>query len=143
MTPVEFGPYIVAGSAAGPMRFINPANGVIEKTIELNQAHTPLVLDDEIIVGSQGGSIYKVNQYGKVVTSRKISDDAISSIVKWKNGYAVTIMGGTIFHISAEDLQVLNTFELGSDQSAVFGKAVRGDSTLSVYSSRNRLYLFR
>ena len=52
-------------------------------------------------------------------------------------------MGGTIFHVNAEDLQVLNTFELGSDQSAVFGMAVRGDSTLAVYSSRNRLYLFR
>ena len=141
--PVFFQNLIVAGSASGPMRMLNPDNGVIEKTIELFQSHTPLVLGDELVVGSIFGVIYRLDRYGKIIKQKKISSDAISSINAWKNGYAVTTMGSEIIQVSQKTLDNLAIFNLGHDQSAVFGQSVKGQENLSVYSSRNRLYVFK
>lgn len=143
VTPLYFNGYIVAGSAAGPMRMVNPQNGVIEKNIEFFQSHTPLVDENNLIVGSVFGEVLRIDKFGKVLNKRKISDDGISSIVKWKNGYAVTTMGNYLFHINKDDLTIKSKFHFGSDQSAVFGSLIKSDKFLSVYSSRNRLYVFR
>ena len=141
--PILFQNMIVAGSAAGPMRMVNPANGVIEKTIELFQSHTPLVVGEEMIVGSVHGVVYRLDKYGKVIVKKKISDDGISSINLWKNGFAVTTMGNKITQLDKVDLGEIASFDLGHEQSAVFGTSVLGSDKLSVYSSRNRLYVFR
>ncbi len=140
---VKFGRYVVAGSASGPLRMINPINGLIEKTVEMTQSHTPLLLGDEMIVGSLSGVLYRINKFGKVVLNKKISEDAISSVVPWKRGYVVTVMGGEVLYVEKDTLEVTSTFNLGSDQSAVFGTAVLGEDALGIYSSRNRLYLFK
>ena len=75
--------------------------------------------------------------------SCKISKNGISSITKWKNGLAITTMGHKIYQISAKDFSVISSFDLGNDQSAVFGNLVSAEGKLSVYSSRNRLYVFK
>lgn len=141
--PVYFNNYIVAGSASGPMRMLNPDNGVIERTIEIYQSHTPIISGDELIVGSVFGVLYKVDKYGKIIQQKKISDDGISSVVSWKKGLAVTTMGQKIHQVSNESFMKIASFDLGSDQSAVFGTSVLGEDILSVYSSRNRLYVFQ
>lgn len=141
--PVMFQGLIVAGSAAGPMRMVNPRNGVIEKTIELFQSHTPLIVGDELIVGSVFGIVYRIDKYGKIITKKKISDEGISSINKWKNGHVVTTMGPRISLINKDSLHEIGHFNLGHDQSAVFGTSVVGEEHLSLYSSRNRLYIFK
>jgi outer membrane protein assembly factor BamB len=141
--PVYFNNLIVAGSASGPMRMINPENGVIERTIEIFQSHTPLLVGNDLVVGSVFGILYRVDKSGKIKHQRKISDDGISSVVSWKNGLAVTTMGETIHQLNNDSFKELATFNLGSDQSAVFGTSVLGDDILSVYSSRNRLYVFK
>lgn len=144
VTPVVISKYIVAGSATGPMRLLNPVNGVIEKTIELNQSNTPLIEDGSFLVGSTDGRLFRVSNQGKILQSQKLSDDAISSIKPWKKGLVVTSMGSQVFYVDREKLQVLDIFDLGSDQSAVFGEAVVSeDGILGVYSARNRLYVFK
>lgn len=141
--PIMFQNLIVAGSAAGPMRMVNPTNGVIERTIELFQSHTPLIQGDELVVGSVFGVVYRIDRYGKIVKQKQISDDGISSINKWKDGYAVTTMGAKISQIDPKTLEEVAHFDLGHDQSAIFGSSVVGEENLTVYSSRNRLYVFR
>ncbi len=141
--PVYFNNFIVAGSASGPMRMINPLNGVIERTIEIFQSHTPLIVGNELIVGSVFGVLYRIDKYGKIKNKKKLSSDGISSVVNWKNGLAVTTMGESIYQINKENFTKISKFDLGSEQSAVFGTSVRGEDVLSVYSSRNRLYVFQ
>ncbi len=143
VNPFVFGKYIVAGSAAGPMRFINPRNGLVEKTIELRQSHTPIIEGEDLIVGSTEGKIYRINSYGKILEQRQITENGISSITQWKNGFAVTTMGAEIYYLSRADFTVLGEFSLGTSYSAIFGHAVKSDKYLSVYSSRNRLYVFQ
>ncbi len=134
---------VVAGSASGPMRMINPTNGVIERTIEIYQSHTPFKDGNDLIVGSVTGVVYRIDKYGKIKSQRKVTDDGISSIVKWKNGYVVTTMGEKVFHLNLKNFQEMAQFDLGSDQSAVFGTSVLGEEHLTLYSSRNRLYIFK
>lgn len=142
--PTSVGRYIIAGSAAGPMRFLNPENGVIEKTVEIVQSSLPLLEDDSFFVGATDGSVHRVSNQGKILSSKKISKDAISSLKMWKRGMVVTTMGSGVFYLDPISLNVLSKFDLGSDQSAVFGQAeVSTDGILAIYSSRNRLYVFR
>ena len=143
VTPILFGKYLVAGSAAGPIRFVNTTNGLIEKTLEFTQSHTALIHNDELIVGSTDGIIYRIDQYGKIISQKQVSNEAISSIVKWKGALAVTTMGESIYLVDGEDFTEKAHFSLGSDQSAIFGTATVSGEYLSVYSSRNRLYLFK
>lgn len=141
--PIMFNDLIVAGSAAGPMRMVNPSNGVIEKTIEVFQAHTPYIKDDYLFVGSVFGELYKLDTYGKIIKRKKLSENGISSINGWKSGLVVTTMGSRIYQVNIENFDTLSEFDLGHDQSAVFGHAVVAENLLSIYSSRNRLYLFQ
>lgn len=141
--PVLFNDLIVIGSASGPIRFINPSNGVIERTIEIVQSHTANVQDDHFIVGDINGKLYKINKFGKILFQKKLSRDAISSVKKWKNGLIVSTMGQEIFYIEEDTFSKIDEFLLGSDQSAVFGDLAVSGEYFSVYSSRNRLYLFQ
>lgn len=142
--PVRVGKYIVAGSATGPMRLLNPLNGVIEKTVELNQSHTPLIEDSSFLVGTTDGKIVRVSHEGKILQSKTIGSDAISSIKKWRQGLIVTTVGSRLYYLDPDRFQQLGSFDLGSSQSAVFGEAVVSENgILSIYSSRNRLYTFQ
>jgi outer membrane protein assembly factor BamB len=141
--PVIFDKYIIVGSASGPLRFLNPKNGVIEKTIELTQSHTPKLMDSEFIVGDTDGYLYRINSFGKITLKKRVSINAISSVKSWKNGLAVSTMGEEILFLNDRSFEPVDKFLLGSSQSAVFGELVTNNEHLSVYSSRNRLYVFK
>lgn len=143
VTPVIFQNYLVAGSAAGPLRFLNPRNGVIEKTVELNQSHTPYIVKDGMYVGDVNGAIYFINNDGKIDRRKSLTKNGISSITPFKEGLVVGTMGEEVFYIDAEDFSIKSVFKLGSDQSAVFGDIVSNNGYLGVYSSRNRLYVIK
>lgn len=143
VTPIMFGKYIVVGSASGPLRFLNPINGVIEKTLELNQSHTPLKTKEGIYVGGVFGEIYLVDEYAKIVRRKKLSDNGISSIISFKGGLVVSTMGQEVYFVDKETFETKHEFKLGSDQSAVFGDIVSNNGYLGIYSSRNRLYVIK
>lgn len=141
--PIYFKGLIVAGSAAGPMRFINPKNGVILRTSKIFQAHRPLIAEDNLIVGSVFGEVSRIDQYGKVILTKKISKDGISDVKRWRKGLLVTTMGEHVYYLNEKTFDIEAQFNLGSAQSAVFGSAVVKDGYLALYSSRNRLYIFK
>lgn len=141
--PVYFKGKIVAGSAAGDMKFINPENGVIEASIDLSMAHAPVKLISALIVGTTYGEVAMVDENGKILKKTKLTEEGISSIVKWKDGYAVATMSGEVFYLDPANLKPLGTFHLGHEQSAVFGHLQVQNGYLGLYSSRNRLYIFR
>jgi outer membrane protein assembly factor BamB len=141
--PIYFNGQIVVGSASGRMRFINPENGLILKMVELTIAHAPIKSGDDLIVGTIFGEVARIDKDGKILINRKITNAGISSIVAWKKGLAVATMSGKIYYLNSKNLTINDEFELGSDQSAVFGHLQTNNKYLAVYSSRNRLYVFR
>jgi outer membrane protein assembly factor BamB len=141
-SPIYFNGFIVAGAANDKLRFIDPKNGIIKRTIDIVIGHAPIIIKDELVVGSIHGSIYKIDKNGKVVQRNKITKFGISSIVSWRNGYAVSTMGGDLYHVT-RDFKRNSIFKLGHDQSAIFGFLQQNKDYLATYSSRNRLYVFK
>lgn len=141
-SPILYNGKIVVGSASGPVRFLNPRSGAIETTIEFSLSHTPLQEKSHLIMGSTFGDIYRVNRFGKIMKRKSISKDAISSIKPYGIGFMIATMGSDIFYVN-KDFDVLDTFKLGNKQSAVFGEIVGEGDSLALYSSRNRLYVFK
>lgn len=144
VTPTVHNNKIIAGSASGPMSFINPMTGAIEKTIDLYQSSNPVLVGTDFIVGDIFGVIYLLDKFGKISKKVKLTKNAISSIKKWKNGYVVATMGSEVFYLDSY-LEIKDKFDLGSQFSAVFGSVEVSEATniMSIYSSRNRLFVFK
>jgi outer membrane protein assembly factor BamB len=140
--PIYFNGFVVAGAANDKLRFIDPSNGIIKRTIDVVIGHAPIIINDELIVGSIYGELYKIDKDGKIIQRNKLSDLGISSVVPWCNGFAVSTMGEDLFHVTAS-LKKNATFNLGHEQSAIFGFLQQNQQYLATYSSRNRLYVFK
>ena len=84
--PIYFNGHIVAGSSAGDLRFIDPNNGIVKRTINVVVGHTPLKNGQEIIVGSIFGKVYRISSEGEIIHQSTVSKAGISSIVPWKGG---------------------------------------------------------
>lgn len=141
--PVYFNGNIVAGSAAGDMKYVNPENGVIERSVDIRIAHAPIKFGSHLIVGTTFGDVAIVDQAGEIVKKTSLTTDGISSIAKWKDGLAVATMSGQVFYLDPVTLETRATFNLGHEQSAVFGHLQVQNDFLGLYSSRNRLYIFK
>jgi len=142
-TPIYFNGFIVAGSANDKLRFINPDNGLIVKTVEVVVGHSPINFQGDLIVGTVYGEIARIDKNGKLIYKKKLSTSGISSIKPWKNGFAVATMGGQLHFITQKSFESKEVFELGYAQSAVFGYMQSQGDFLALYSSRNRLYVFK
>lgn len=143
LTPMIFNNRIVAGSAAGKLSFLNPETGFITKAINIIAGHTPVKIGNELFVGSIFGEVYRLDKSGEIKAKKKISDNAISSIVSWKDNIAISTMGPKLYVLSPYDLKDLQNWSLGTEVSSTFGKAVTNSEVMSIYSSRNRIYTFR
>ncbi|MBJ00222.1 MAG: hypothetical protein CME67_03240 [Halobacteriovoraceae bacterium] len=141
--PIYFDGKIVAGSASDFLKFVNPDNGVVLRTVALKVAHAPIKMNGNLVVGTVFGKVAIVDSTGKVIMKQSLVDEGISSIVKWKDGLAVATMSQKVFFLEPVSLKVKDEFNLGSDQSAVFGQLETSSGFLSLFSSRNRLYILR
>ncbi len=143
LTPVIFQGKVVSGSAAGKLSFISPRNGLVSKTVNIIAGHTPLVVGNELYVGSIFGEIYKLDSSGQIISKQKISNSAIGSVALWNGMLAVSTMGQDLLVINPENFNKEQAWKLGTEISSTFGELVTDGNILSVYSSRNRLYVFR
>lgn len=141
--PLIYHGKIVAGSANGPLVFMQPDNGLIIRTIEITIGHTPLVVDGDLLVGTVRGELVRLDKDGQILSQVKVSDNSISSLGLWKDGIAISTMGQELYFVRMSDFKIQDQFLLGSDFSSVFGSLQESKGHLAVYSSRNRLYVFR
>ncbi|MFZ4714879.1 MAG: PQQ-binding-like beta-propeller repeat protein [Bacteriovoracaceae bacterium] len=142
-SPVLFNGKLYAGSVAGALSVINPESGALERTYDYSISRSPVIIDGQLLVGTINGMIYVIDSTGSQIREKKLSAQGISSIVEWKGGLVVSTLGGKLYFLNKKNLDVIETYSLGSAYSSVMGElAVLGDY-LSVFSSRNHLYIFR
>lgn len=141
--PIYFNGNIIAGAASGEMKYLNPDNGTIIRSIPLTLQTKPVRLKNTLLVGTVFGEIALVDSNGKILKRKKFLDSGISSLAKWKDGIVATSMSGEILFVDPSNLEIKETYNLGHEQSAVFGQVSVSNNFLSLYSSRNRLYVFR
>jgi outer membrane protein assembly factor BamB len=141
--PIYFAGHIVAGSAAGELKFINPKNGVITRSIPLTIQSKPIRLKQTLVVGTVFGEIALIDNTGKIIKRKKLLDSGIGSVALWKKGIIATSMSKDVIFVDPKELSVKSSYDLGHEQSAVFGHIVVQEEHMSFYSSRNRLYVFK
>jgi outer membrane protein assembly factor BamB len=143
LTPIVFNNQIIAGSAAGKLSFINPTNGLVTKTVNIIAGHSPLMLGKELFVGSIFGELYKLDSSGQITSKQKISKFSIGSIASWRGMLAISTMGEDLLVLDPYDLSLKHSWKLGTEVSSTFGDLITDGNILSLYSSRNRLYVFK
>lgn len=143
VVPVLFGENLVIGSANGDLSFLNPQNGILNRSYDFTLAAAPYKLKDTLYVGSIFGEIMSIASDGSIIEKKKVASDGITSITYWHGKVIASTMDGKILSLNADDLSIIDKYELGSDYSTVFGSLEQSSNYLAVYSSRNRLYLFQ
>lgn len=141
--PVLFNNKIVACSANGDLSFLNPDNGIVERTLKVTVAHSPVIIKNTLYAGTSNGEIVSIDAEGNLLQSKKVSQASITSLVPWQGNLVASTMDGKILNVSFDSFDVVATFELGSQMSTIFGELQQSSGHLAVYSSRNRLYLFK
>lgn len=141
--PIYFAGKVVAGAAAGPLRFIDPEKGIVTNTIPFTVSHTPIKFNGNLLVGSNTGSLYLVDKDGRVLKKKKITDSSISAINIWKNKIVVSSFNGELILLDKVSFKRKADYHLGSSESTVFGRLQVANGKLALYSSRNRLYIFK
>lgn len=141
--PIIFGKHLVVGSLAGDLIVMNPESGQILRRLQYPVSREPYIVGKELYLLTGDGRIVVLDEYYNEVKSVQVGDVGLSSLKEWKNGYMVTTVGRKVYFVTKDTLTVQSHFELGSLYSAVFGEIGDGDGKLAVYSSRNRLYVFK
>jgi outer membrane protein assembly factor BamB len=142
MKPNLFAGRIVVGTNYGEVEVIDAQRGTLYKKIPFSSSRRGLVVGSELVFGTTKGKIVSIDRSYNIIKDIKVTDYAISSISKWKDGFVVTTIGPKVLYLD-DKFNVIDEFDLGTKYSAVFGSTSIAGDMLAVYSSRNRLYLFK
>jgi outer membrane protein assembly factor BamB len=143
LNPVAVGGLILAGSPECELKALNPDNGNISRSFGVKAQASPMIKDNNIFVGSDEGEVLSMNISGDVINKRKISQLAVSALGWWKNHLVTASFDGKIRVLNPSTFEELDQFTLGYDYSAIYSDIVTTDTSMALYSSRNRLYLFQ
>jgi outer membrane protein assembly factor BamB len=141
--PIIVNNMILMGSQSGPLTLINPGNGLIMRRLPFQIARAPLVVGENVILGTTDGEMVMLGPKLEVLKKMNISGDALTSIVQWKDHLIVGTTGGKLVAVDMNLEKIKEEFSFGHSTSALFGDLVKEGDTLAAYSSRNRLYVFR
>lgn len=153
--PVLFGDKVYIGPVAGSFYALRAETGQIERTFDFTIARPPVILKAEqkffknavnneiLLAGTVEGELVQIMASGEVGKKIKLSKYGISSIVPWKGFLAVATLDGRVHLMTTDELKKVDEFFTGSPFSSVFSPLLVEDETLIVFSSRNRLYVFR
>ncbi|MAE58060.1 MAG: hypothetical protein CME69_04220 [Halobacteriovorax sp.] len=142
MSPTYFNGKLLVGSIDGNLEILDPQNGVLFKRYTFVTNRKGEVFGDSILFGDIEGNIIEIDKNFNMTRTVKVSKDQISNVKKWKGGVVVTTVSQDVIYLD-KDLAVVSRLDLGSGYSAVFGEVSVQDDHLALYSSRNRVYLFK
>lgn len=140
-TPLFWKGNLYVSSLAGELVVLNPLNGAVIYKFQEAVAHRPVVIDDRLVFGTMGGAVMAYSESFNLL--RRVSAiGPVNRAVIWKNALVVGTTDGKLQAFSRDLGEELGTYSFGHAYSTVFNElAVNGDS-MSVLSSRNRLYQF-
>lgn len=142
MTPSYFRGKLIVSSIDGNAEVINPQSGLLHKRLSFSTNRDAVFFGNEIFLGTVDGKLISLDDTFEIKREIKLSKNPISSLSKWKDGLVVTTIGNEVFFLN-KHLEITETFDLGSNFSAVFGHTSVKEGALALLSSRNRLYLFK
>jgi outer membrane protein assembly factor BamB len=142
LNPLKVGQFVLTGSPASDLFLIDPENGTIKQTFSFRVMSHPIEKNGLITIGTVDGSVVLMNIKGDVIRTKQIAKDGINNIVFWKNLLIASSFDGTIYALDPVELTVVEKFNLGSKQSAIFSE-LDTHHDLSFLTSRNRLFVIK
>ncbi len=143
LNPVQAGGMVISGSPSGNLQAVNPDSGAISRTYSVSVMAHPYLKGEQLILGSNDGEVILMGLGGDILKRSKISDQPVSAVTWWKNHIIAASFDGYLRAIDPLTMKVVDHFALGNDLSAVFSDISITPDYLSLYSSRNRLYVFQ
>ena len=144
MEPVVFGGHLYVGSSAGDLHVFNADTGNIVKTTKDRVARSPRIIDQNLVYSTTEGGLVALDGTGKEIKRVKLPNAGyLGSAIAWRNGIVVPSIDGTLYLLDRKTFRLLDEKFLGHAYSAVFGSLAVGGNSLAVFSSRNRLYVYR
>jgi outer membrane protein assembly factor BamB len=142
LNPVLVGGSVVTGSPSGDLKALNPDNGAISRSYGVSVLAHPYLKGEQLILGTNDGEVIIMSLGGDILKRVKVSDQSVSAVSWWKDHLIAASFDGKIRAIDPLTLKIIDEFALGYDYSAVFSDLVTTEEYMTIYSSRNRLYLF-
>lgn len=143
LNPIMAGGVVVTGSPSGDLKAVNPDNGALSRSYGISVMAHPILKGEQLILGTNDGEVILMSIGGDVLKRVKISKQPVSAVGWWKDTLVAASFDGKIRAIDPLTLKIVDEFAMGYDYSAVFSDLVITDDYMAVYTSRNRLYLFR
>lgn len=134
---------VIIGSPSANLVAMNPDSGSVAQSYTLGSAAHPVLVNEQILLGTNDGEVVLMSLSGEILKREKISLLAISAIAWWKGHIIAAGLDKNIYAIDPLEMKIVDQFSLGHAFSAVYSDLVVNDSYMAVYSSRNRLYIFK
>lgn len=143
LNPLQAGGMIISGSPSGNLQAVNPESGSISRTFPVSVMAHPFLKGEQLILGTNDGEVIIMSLGGEILKKGLISKQAVSAVTWWKNHIVAASFDGYLRAVDPLTMEVVDSFALGNDLSAVYSDLSHTPDYLSLYSSRNRLYLFQ
>ncbi len=143
LNPVLMDGLVVTGPATGDLVGLDPASGAIRRRWPVQALSHPLLRPQSMVVGTSFGEVAFLGFTGEVLKKREVSKAGINHVMWWKDHVIAITLKGTLLALDPLTLDVVDRFELGHDQSAVFGDVALSTENLGVLTSRNRVFFFQ
>ncbi len=143
LNPLQAGGMVISGSPSGTLMAVNPDSGAISRSFPVSvQAH-PFLKGEQLILGTNDGEVILMSLGGDILKRTKISKQPVSAVTWWKDHIVAASFDGILRAIDPLTMKVVDKFPMGNNLSAVYSDLVITPDYLSLYTSRNRLYLFQ
>ncbi len=137
------GSSLFSASAESSLQERNASTGKIIRKFAVTPLQRPLKLGRSLYMGNLSGEIIRLSLDSGKISRKKISKDGIGPIEFWKKHLVVGTYTGELIAVDPVDLGPGPTILLGHAYSSVQGHFVNDQDILGLYSSRNRLYIFK
>ncbi|HLW56113.1 MAG TPA: PQQ-binding-like beta-propeller repeat protein [Bacteriovoracaceae bacterium] len=143
LNPILVNDLVITGSSSSELTALNPDSGVVNQSYSLMSVAHPLLINEQLLLGTNDGEVVLMSLSGEILKRLKVSQSGISALAWWKGHIIAAGFDGVIYAVDPLEMKVVDHFSLGHAYSAVYSDLVNNDSHLAVYSSRNRLYIFK
>lgn len=143
LNPVMASEMIISGSPSGELKAVNPDSGAVARSFGVSVMAHPLLQSEQLILGTNDGEVLIMSLNGEILKRVKVSTQAVSAIAWWKDMIVAASFDGKVQAVDPLSMRVVDNFTLGFDSSAIFSDIVTTKDYMAIYSSRNRLYVFR
>ena len=143
LNPLLASGVVITGSPSSDLKAVNPDSGALSRSYGLSVMAHPILRGEQLILGTNEGEVILMGLSGEILKRVKVSKQPVSAVGWWKEHLVAASFDGKLRAIDPLTLTTVDEFALGYDYSAVFSDLVIHEDFMAVYSSRNRLYLFR